>query len=256
MSLNMETHPGVGSTQLDTTQQNAKGYQAQGFALAQTVIATSIGVARQLQRSVITAFDYSTEARTACAEALGQWVKDCKAAAKNSGNLEKMGAKALSQVGTSATVRASEFRTVMGAMNAGMTKDTVAEACGVADPENISFHVYVAQARLFMQTSATRAGRPADPFPIKLDKWLSSQRGDEDQVTIVRIRELLADILPHMDPDSSAETTVRIGKAPAVKKAAVKSVPIPESASSATGVEHLPAVPARRRRAADQPTQH
>jgi len=252
MSLDMTTHPGVGTTAIDPTKQMDKGYQAQGWALAQSVIATSIGVARQLQRSVLTAFGYSTEARTACAEALAEWVKNCKAAAKNSGNLEKMGARELGKVGASATVRASEFRTIMGAMNAGMTLETVAQACGVEDPENISFHVFVAQARLFMQSTATRAGRPADPLPVKLDKWLSSQKNPEDQAIIEQIRAALADILPKHDPENSPETTVRVGKAPAKTKAPapIKDVPIPAEAT-ATGIEHLPAAPARRRRKTD-----
>lgn len=209
----------VGTVAKEVQQQLSSGYAAQGFALAQTVKAISVSVARDLRRCVETAFDYDVHAREACIKYLNEWVKECREAAKASGNLQSMGERSLGKVARSATVRASQFTTIMKAMDAGMNRGTLAEKAGVNDPENISFHVVVEIARMFLDTGATRQGRPADPFEVKLAKWLANQRVDgHDAEVKAKVEALLVDVLPHEE-----EEPVKVGRRSSDKHPALRA---------------------------------
>lgn len=187
----------VGTIHKDVAQQMSAGYEAQGFGLAQTVKAISVSVARDLRRCVETAFDYDAKARETCIKYLNEWVKECRVAAKASGNLQSMGERSLGKIARSATVRASEFTTIMRAMDAGMTRGTLAEKAGVNDPENISFHVVVEIARAFIPSNAA-TGRKPDSFEVKLAKWLAAQKvTGADAKVKARVETLLANVLPH-----------------------------------------------------------
>lgn len=194
----------VGSTNIDTVQrQLAGGYQAQGFALAQTIIAGVVSTAMQLRRATETAFDYSEAARDAAVKALNDWKKELQTAVKANGNLTAGGMteRDAGRIARSAAVRVSEFSAIVKAMNNGMNRDTLREKCGVADPENIGFHTVVEIARQFNQTGANGGrGRPADPFAVKLAKWLASQNptGEDAEVKAAAVNAL-ANILPLPD---------------------------------------------------------
>lgn len=202
----------VGSTNIATVrQQLAGGHQAQGFALAQTVIAQTISTAQALRRAVETAFEYSIDARESCVKVLQDWRKEMTQNAKNNGNLDAAGvdSKTSGQMARSAATRVSEFITCITAMNNGFTKETLREKTGVADIENVSFHVIVALCRKFNSTNAQGGqGRPADPFEVKLAKWLARQdvTNEHDAEVKAKAVNALANILPVPEDAPDAET--------------------------------------------------
>lgn len=197
---NVRTMTPVGVTNIDTVQrQLAGGYQAQGFALAQTIIAATISTAQQLRRAVETAFDYDTKAREAAISELNAWKKATNESAKSNGNLIAggMDTKQLGRIARSAGTRVAEFTAVVKAMNNGMSRETLREKAGVADPENIGFHTVVEIARNFNNAGAATTGRPADPFEVKLAKWLAKQEvSGHDAEVKADVLSKLADVLP------------------------------------------------------------
>jgi hypothetical protein len=247
--MELANKPGISPKKPEPQSANGAGYEAQGYALAQVVISGTISGARQLQQACVTAFGYSVEARTAAINALNKWAKECRETVKTSGNLSTMEKASLNKIANSATVRTSEFGKIMQAMNAGLTMETVAQKHGVEDPENVSFHVLVADSRDFLKSSASDGrGRKADPFNVRLDKWLTAQAKDPANADdIATIRDALGDYLPKTDPDTSAAVAVHSGKRKS-DKASVKPLPEPKDVEP----QHVPAVSNRRRRASDQ----
>lgn len=207
---NVRTMSPVGSTNVATIEkQMAGGYQAQGFALAQTIKAITVSTAQQLARCVMTAFDYGNEARDECIRDLNAWRKQLTEAAKGNGNLEAggMDERSRGRIARSASTRVSEFSAVMLAMNNGFTRETLREKAGVADVEHVGFHTIVELARAFNQSGATRAGRPSDPFAVKLAKWLERQQAEGTDAEVkARVVNMLAEvILPVAGDDKAAE---------------------------------------------------
>jgi hypothetical protein len=252
--MELANNPGISPKKPEVSEAASKGYEAQGYALAQVVIAGTINAAKQLQNAVVSAFGYSVEARTACVSALKKWQKECRDNVNNSGNLSNMEKASLNKIANSATVRTSEFGKVVEAMNAGMTLETLASKHGIEDPENVSFHVIVADARDFLKSSAAVGqGRPADPLNVKLDKWLQAQLKANPAVAdeIATIREDLRDYLPKSDPDTSAAAAVHSGKRKS--DALTKVAPIAAAIKEQADIQHVPAAVARRRRQSDNP---
>jgi hypothetical protein len=181
--------------------QMAGGYQAQGWALAQTIIAQTVNAAQQLQRAAMGAFELSNQARDETVRALNDWKKNLNDAAKSNGNLHAAGVseKSAGRIARSASTRTSEFTSIVKAMNNGFTRETLREKTGVADVENVGFHTIVELARLFNQTGANGGrGRPADPFAVKLAKWLEAQKPEGDDAEVkAKVVNALANILPH-----------------------------------------------------------
>lgn len=201
----------VGASNIATVQkQLAGGHQAQGFALAQTVIAQTISTAQALRRALETAFDYSIDARESCIKTLQDWRKEMTANAKNNGNLDaaRVDVKTTGAMARSSCTRVSEFIACITALNNGFTKETLREKTGVADIENVSFHVIVALARKFNATNAQGGqGRPADPFEVKLAKWLARQDVSNEHDAEVKAAAVnaLANILPVAEDAPDAE---------------------------------------------------
>jgi hypothetical protein len=198
----------VGTKSIPVEQQLKTGYQAQGFALAQLVIASTISTAQQLRRAVDTAFDLDTKAREESLSVLNKWRKDLSVNAKGNtkGNTNLieggMDTKSLGRIARSATTRTSEFASILKAMDNGFSRDTLREQSGVSDIENIGFYTIVELARKFNQSSATGQGRPADPFEVKLAKWLARQQvtTKHDKKVKAKAMEVLDPILPHEEP--------------------------------------------------------
>lgn len=191
----------VGAKNISTVEkQLSGGYQAQGWALAQTIIADSQNTAQRLRAAVETIWGYSQEARKSAIDALNAWKRNAVKAAKENGNLVQAGyqSRNLARIASSATTRASEFATIVKAMDNGMTRDTLREKTGAADIENIGFHVIVETARMFNQTGATGQGRPAEAFEVALKKWLDKRKaeGHDAEVKAV-VLDRLSDVLPH-----------------------------------------------------------
>jgi hypothetical protein len=179
------------------------GDETRGLALALTFRGLVQNHAAQMQETVMTAFALSTKARELALKNLQEWRKELTAAAKGNGNLAKMGERELGRIAKSATVRVSEFTTILRAMDAGMGKDTLALHAGVDDPDNVSFHTIVRIARTFLDSNAAGVGRPADPFEVKLAKWLKKQHEGATGDTLAKVQQaeaLLAPILPHEEP--------------------------------------------------------
>lgn len=200
----------VGAANIATVQKQLQGgYQAQGWALAQTIIAQTVSTAQQLRRAVDTAFEYSTEAREATLRALDDWRKGLVKSAKENGNLAAGGMddKSLGRVARSAATRVSEFTSIIRALNNGFTKETLREKTGVDDIENVGFHTIVELARKFNSSGAAGGrGRPADPFAVKLAKWLASQNPEgEDAEVKARVVNMLAEVLPHEEGEPVSE---------------------------------------------------
>lgn len=196
----------VGSVARDVSKQMESGYKAQGFALAQTIIAIVISQASVLARAVFTSFELDNKARDEAVKELRDWQKRTAEQAKGNGNLIKslMDQKQLGKIARSANVRVSEFATIVKAQNAGMNRQTLAKVGRVDDPENMSFHTIVEIARQFNQSSATASvGRPADPLELKLAKWLAAQKVDGHDAEILEtVKARLADMLPN--PENKA----------------------------------------------------
>lgn len=208
----------VGAKNISTIEKQMKGgYQAQGFALAQTIIAHSVNTAQQLQRAVLGAFDLSNQARDETIRALNDWKKNLNTAAKANGNLQAAGVaeKSAGRIARSATTRTSEFTAIVKAMNNGFTRETLREKTGVADIENVGFHVVVELSRLFNQTDAGGRGRPANPFNVKLAKWLDAQKptGADAEVKAAVVNAL-ANILPKPEGIPAEDTTNRRAEDP------------------------------------------
>lgn len=205
----------VGTVNKEISKQLESGYHAQGFALAQTMIGIVISQAQNLARCVFTAFDLDPRAREEAVKELKAWQKNLTITARENGNLTKAGfeSKDLGAVSRSAAVRVSEFTTICNAMNAGMTRETLSKMTGVSDYENVSFHVIVQTARKHLAATANasaRIGRPADPFEVKLAKWLASQKVEGHDAE-VKERAVLAlqNILPAAEGEAPAEQNRR-----------------------------------------------
>lgn len=190
----------VGLGARDVSKQLESGYKAQGFALAQTLIAAVISQAQQLARAVFTSFELDNKARDEAIRELRAWQKNVSEQAKGNGNLLKSGMTTaqLGRIARSANVRVSEFSAVVKAQNAGMTRETLAKAGKIDDPENMSFHTIVEISRQFNASKATPSqGRPADSFEVKLSKWLAAQKAEgHDAEVKATVMGRIADLLP------------------------------------------------------------
>lgn len=199
---NVRTMAPVGIKNISTVEKQLKtGYLAQGFAVAQTIIAHTINTAQQLSRAVESSWDLSNQARDEVVKVLNDWKKGLTANAKGNANLEAGGMteRRRARLATSATTRTSEFAQIMKAMNNGFSRETLREKTGVVDTENIGFHVVVELARLFNAANASAGvGRPALAFNVKLANWLAKQEvAGKDAEDKAAALNALAAILPH-----------------------------------------------------------
>lgn len=198
--MDVREHPAVGTMQRPTAEQLKPGYEAQGFALAQSIIAESVSTAKTLSRIAIRCFEVSQQAREHMLKTLNRWKKDCAAAAVANANLEKAGMseKDRRAIASSATTRVREFNAIVKAMDAGMTLSTLGKLAKVPDPTNLGFHTIVKVSRLFKGADAR--GRPADPFFVKLLKWMDRQDSEADAADKAKLVAALKGMLPAPKP--------------------------------------------------------
>jgi hypothetical protein len=180
-AADIQGNPGVQPGHADPTVAADSGYRARGFALAAQMKALVVSHADALRRCIITALDYEPKARDAAQAEFRQWSKDLKDVTTPAAlHLKAQGYddKQIVKLANSATVRASEFSTVLKAMNIGMTRETMAERLKVSDPESLGFHIWVKEARDFLAAHATKGnGRAPDAFSVKLAKFLKREAG-------------------------------------------------------------------------------
>lgn len=156
---------------------------AQGAVLAQTIIGITRSVSADMARCVLKAFGLSVGAREACMKDLRKWVTQCKINAVENGNITKAGydLRAARKLANSANTQVSKFNQCIKAMNAGWSLASVAQRMGVDDPEHVGWELMVSEARIFLASNA-KGGRPADPFQVKLRKWLDNTQEGLDGV--------------------------------------------------------------------------
>jgi hypothetical protein len=181
-AADIQGNPGVQPGNVDPTVAAASGYRARGFALAAQMKALVVSHADALRRCIVTALDYEPKARDAAIAEFRQWSKDLKDPTSGAAAHLKASAgyddKQIIKLANSATVRASEFSTVLKALNIGMTRETMVERLKVSDPENLGFHIWVKEARDFLAAHASKGnGRTPDAFTVKLAKFLKREAG-------------------------------------------------------------------------------
>lgn len=164
---------------------NEAGYQAQGWALAQRVIAVTRSTARDLARIAREGFTLSPLALTFAVKTLGEDLKTATMAAATTMGLSEKEAASMAR---SASSYASQMRMIFKAQAAGMTPDTLAAlifkdydpATHDLAPDWLD-HVGLASmyqaARTFTNAEANEGrGRPKAPWTLQLAKWLAEHQ--------------------------------------------------------------------------------
>lgn len=190
----------------DVAATNVPGYEAQGFALAQTMQAIVKSHAQDLRRMVTTAWSLDSKARDFAVKYLKEWMAACKKYAQDTRPHEGIDAKQWEKIARTATVRVSQFNTIIRAMNAGMTISTVAGMLGIEqdDVTNVGFDTLVAQAREFLNANAQGSGRgrKADPFHVALAKWLKNHQPEGASAEEMEVFKKVGDIVKKALPAS------------------------------------------------------
>lgn len=149
-----------------------------GWTLAQEALALSrssqspwTGLAHRL-------FPLTIEGRVAFMDALKADKKEMREQLKEAHGLAKNSevAKMLHSTAGTATVRCSHLATIAHAINSGMDYETVGAFFKVSDPQHVSIDVLYQLAKTYKDT---KAGRKADPFVVKLGKWLDKASEDD-----------------------------------------------------------------------------
>ena len=177
------------------------GFEAQGFAIAMRVMGISRTAARELHRCVVSLFELAPESREAAAKYLGTR-KEAIAELMAQGRLDEKEAKKML---ASANVYASQMRTIIKAINAGMTKDTIlswANGQSLAPNQewapdafdNVGFAVIYKVAVDFTKGEAAGRGRPKTAFAAKLAAWLNkNQPAEDDAVGLALYNKVVAE---------------------------------------------------------------
>lgn len=188
------------------------GYEAQGFALAMRVFAIQRTAARELHRVVVSLFELDPDARAACAKHLGDRKDTIKEMVAQGRLTEKEASKMLA----SATVYASQMRTVIKAMNAGMTKDTVLTWCNggplkageewATDAfDAVSFATIYKVAADMVASEAKGRGRPKMAFAAKLSAWLLKNGPDEADAEGLRLYNAIVEMVNEVNAPKGEE---------------------------------------------------
>lgn len=188
----------------DVAATNAPGYEAQGFALAQTMQAVVKSHAQDLRRMVNTAWSLDSKAREYAQKYMREFLDTCKKNAESTRPHEGIDAKQWGKIARSATVRVSQFNTIIKAMNAGMTIGTVAGMLGLQhdDVANVGFDTLVQVARDYNGAQSTgnreTRGRAADPFAVALAKWMAKHepKDKKDHDLFDKVKTLVAETQP------------------------------------------------------------
>lgn len=155
------------------------GYEAQGYGLAQTVIAECKGVQNTWVRYAAKLSQLHHDARKAFMAELRKHVKQMREQVKAQEGSAEHGM--YKKAAASATVQISNLMAVAQAMNNGYvlalqadpeTKNLVVNSIGDYVPV-LPFYSIVAEARLFNDSEAANGvGRPKKPFLDKLKKFI------------------------------------------------------------------------------------
>lgn len=168
----------IGAKAQTTVTPQAAGYEAQGFALAQTVIAECKGIQNTWSRYAAKLVDLHEKARDAFMSELRKHVKQMREhVADKKGTVDHAVYK---KAAASAQTQISNLMAVAAAMNAGYvleiqrdpdTGHPLVSTTGEKIPVK-PFYTIVAEARLFNDSQASGRGRPKTPFLDKLKKFI------------------------------------------------------------------------------------
>jgi uncharacterized membrane protein YqgA involved in biofilm formation len=160
------------------------GYEAQGFAIAMRVLSISRTAARDLHRCVVSLYALDADARNSAAKHLGTRREAITELVAQGVYSEKEAKKLMA----SATVYCSQMRTIIKAINAGMTQETVLLSLVPEDKrvgavfapdafDAVGFAVIYKTATAFLGTQAKP--RVSLVFADKLRKFLETNSPDE-----------------------------------------------------------------------------
>lgn len=185
----------------------------QGNNVANAVIARVMTEAVTWKQYALQLIALPVEGRTQFITAIDAWLKDCKARnADSMGTVDREGKAnptkddkrlAIQRV-NSATVEVSKLRTVANGFNSGADTEglvayfkTTQRLPGKVpvSVEEIGYAVIVEYARTF---NASKAGRKADPFLVKLAKWLEKNPAAEDDVKGAKAWAAVAELIATM----------------------------------------------------------
>lgn len=161
------------------------GYEAQGYGLAQTVIAECKGIQGTWSRYAAKLSQLHADARKAFMAELRKHVKQMREHVKDKDGTPEH--DMYKKAAASAGVQISNLMAVAQAMNNGYvlalqtdpdTKNLVVNSIGDYVPL-LPFYSIVAEARLFNDSEASNgAGRPKKPFLDKLKKFILDNQPD------------------------------------------------------------------------------
>lgn len=166
---------------------NSPDDRTTGKLFAQEIIALQVGQAVSWGQLAHRAFGMTIEARKVTVEQLDRWLK---AKREETSEVTDVDDKTSKKRVASATTQLSNMRTIMGALNGGMTYETLAGYHKCNDPENLGFAAIVEVARTF---SASKAGRKPDTLLVKLGKWIEVQKKGTPETA--EERQLLDDLV-------------------------------------------------------------
>lgn len=200
-TMNAIATDGAGPVQKAEVKKPMAGFEAQGFAIAMRVVGISRTAARELHRCVVSLFELAPEAREAAAKYLATR-KEALAELMAQGRLDEKEAKKMM---ASANVYASQMRTIIKAINAGMTRDTIltwANGASLAPGQewaadafdNVGFAAIYKVAVDFNGGQAAGKGRPKTAFAAKLAAWLNkNQPADDDAAGLALYNKVVAE---------------------------------------------------------------
>lgn len=160
--------------------------RTKGKLFAQECIALVIGQAAPWLDLARRAFDLTVEARKVTVDQMDRWLK---AKREELEELHGGEAKVARQRINSATTQLSKMRTVINAINSGMTHETCETYWKNAFSE-LGFDAIVEVARTF---SKSNAGRKPDTLLVKLGKWIEVQK--KGQPETAEDRQLLDELI-------------------------------------------------------------
>lgn len=143
--------------------------RTKGKLFAQECIALVVGQAAPWLELSRRAFEMTVEARKVAVEQMDRWLKQKR---EELADLHDSDAKTAAKRINSATTQLSKMRTVINAINSGMTHETCANYWNNAFSE-LGFDAIVEVARTF---SNSKAGRKPDTLLVKLGKWIEVQK--------------------------------------------------------------------------------
>jgi hypothetical protein len=202
MSLKL-TPPAVAEEDAEHLQSGKKqeaqpaGPEAQGWAVAQTVIAEAKGIGNIWLRHVAKLYDLSTQAR----ESFGKYLRE---------HIKQMGEHVKAQEGKpdhalyqkahkSDRTQLSNLLTIARAMNAGYQPEVKVEDTRVVRDVQGNvlivqpFYTVLAEAKVFVESDAKGRGRPAKPWLEKLKKFIldnQDQFATEVDATVELVAEM------------------------------------------------------------------